>query len=373
MTPDPTPSVPALTGEFAEFEYFGRGPLKVKARNHDEKDHVISCSPDHPEDYYRKWLPLWRGNDKKRHYAIRRGTDLHRLNFSPASSDQLALQGGQGAASNPVPHDAGEPTLPPVPVGICYDPNEGTFHREGTRQACGLAFWRKWRNRKDDFPQDPTAPALPPLPVLPESPHKRVFEYDSAFRCLDCGSEWGALPGKPLEPATCQREPTPQPVPVLPEGLPPLPEPPAGHSWVYRGMGWQSEGRRTFLYLHPDFDRHWIHWGNCETSAGQGHYAELVPTPTPQPGPGETPRTDAMRLRPYEESHWRNQMARWVRLSETLERETDALSAEVAGLRLDTITHLGMIGEAQQDLASARGEIEALRNENNALKKSHED
>lgn len=41
--------------------------------------------------------------------------------------------------------------------------------------------------------------------------HQRVVEYDGAFRCLDCGAMWGAVPGRPTEPETCQRAPTPSP------------------------------------------------------------------------------------------------------------------------------------------------------------------
>lgn len=33
--------------------------------------------------------------------------------------------------------------------------------------------------------------------------HKRVFDYDGSFRCLDCGAQWGALPGNPVEPTEC--------------------------------------------------------------------------------------------------------------------------------------------------------------------------
>ena len=33
--------------------------------------------------------------------------------------------------------------------------------------------------------------------------HQRVHEYDGAFECLDCGAQWGALPGNPKEPAQC--------------------------------------------------------------------------------------------------------------------------------------------------------------------------
>ena len=30
-----------------------------------------------------------------------------------------------------------------------------------------------------------------------EQAHKRVHEYDGAHKCLDCGAQWGALPGHP--------------------------------------------------------------------------------------------------------------------------------------------------------------------------------
>lgn len=40
------------------------------------------------------------------------------------------------------------------------------------------------------------AEANPP-PPRDDGPHKRVFEYDGAFQCLDCRNQWGALPGKP--------------------------------------------------------------------------------------------------------------------------------------------------------------------------------
>jgi len=39
---------------------------------------------------------------------------------------------------------------------------------------------------------------------LPPSPHKRVAHYDGAFKCLDCGSSWGALPGNPVEQLECK-------------------------------------------------------------------------------------------------------------------------------------------------------------------------
>ncbi|WP_299076411.1 hypothetical protein [uncultured Paraglaciecola sp.] len=33
--------------------------------------------------------------------------------------------------------------------------------------------------------------------------HKHVFEYDGAFECVDCKSQWGAFPGKPTMPDKC--------------------------------------------------------------------------------------------------------------------------------------------------------------------------
>ena len=34
--------------------------------------------------------------------------------------------------------------------------------------------------------------------------HKNVSEYDGSFKCLDCQSLWGALPGKPVMPKVCK-------------------------------------------------------------------------------------------------------------------------------------------------------------------------
>jgi hypothetical protein len=89
--------VPALDGEFADFEYSGTKRLVG----------VPSCgSPDiilfddiegWMKNYCGEW---WDGSDDISHKAIRRGTELHRLNFTPASDLQHALQGGLEAAGN---------------------------------------------------------------------------------------------------------------------------------------------------------------------------------------------------------------------------------------------------------------------------------
>jgi len=37
--------------------------------------------------------------------------------------------------------------------------------------------------------------------------HARVFEHDGAFKCFSCNQMWGAVPGKPIEPPTCEGKP----------------------------------------------------------------------------------------------------------------------------------------------------------------------
>lgn len=37
--------------------------------------------------------------------------------------------------------------------------------------------------------------------------HKEVWEYDGAFGCLKCKRKWGALPGKPVMPENCEKNP----------------------------------------------------------------------------------------------------------------------------------------------------------------------
>jgi hypothetical protein len=96
--------VPALDGEFADFEYSGTKRLVG----------VPSCgSPDiilfddiegWMKNYCGEW---WDGSDDISHKAIRRGTELHRLNFTPASDLQHALQGGLEADGNAASEGAG--------------------------------------------------------------------------------------------------------------------------------------------------------------------------------------------------------------------------------------------------------------------------
>lgn len=44
-----------------------------------------------------------------------------------------------------------------------------------------------------------------PEPARDDGPHARVFEYDGAYQCLNCGGQWGALSGKPVMPVVCSR------------------------------------------------------------------------------------------------------------------------------------------------------------------------
>lgn len=39
-----------------------------------------------------------------------------------------------------------------------------------------------------------------------DGPHARVFEYDGAYRCLDCGGLWGAVSGRPPVPKLCVKQ-----------------------------------------------------------------------------------------------------------------------------------------------------------------------
>ena len=39
--------------------------------------------------------------------------------------------------------------------------------------------------------------------IAPVGPHKRVFEYDGSYKCLDCKGKWGAFDGRPSMPLAC--------------------------------------------------------------------------------------------------------------------------------------------------------------------------
>ena len=66
-------------------------------------------------------------------------------------------------------------------------------------------------------------------------------------------------------------------LPVLPDGLPPLPDPPAGHRWVYRGERWKSEGFAVIAYYDADYGDSWKVERTIAIGAKGCHYAEAVP------------------------------------------------------------------------------------------------
>jgi len=67
---------------------------------------------------------------------------------------------------------------------------------------CGALYYAEWH----------AAPTPEPRPdrcgaggmVSPKGPHQRVWEYDGAFKCMDCKAQWGCLGGNPQIPATCE-------------------------------------------------------------------------------------------------------------------------------------------------------------------------
>ena len=48
--------------------------------------------------------------------------------------------------------------------------------------------------------------------------HKRVMEYDGAYRCGECKAKWGALPGYPKMPEECETTAADRSTPDVTEG-----------------------------------------------------------------------------------------------------------------------------------------------------------
>lgn len=72
--------LPPLEGEFADFDYFGPGPLKHWAAFGSQHGDVIACTGGR---WNNNEGSGYRGSFPARHYAIRRGTEPHRRNFTP--------------------------------------------------------------------------------------------------------------------------------------------------------------------------------------------------------------------------------------------------------------------------------------------------
>lgn len=83
--------------------------------------------------------------------------------------------------------------------GYCYqrliEPTEPAAMQEPSRHYDMSAI-----SENDGKNRAEPAPA-----ATPEIPHKNVHEYGDAFKCLDCGAQWGALPGLPRMPPVCNQ------------------------------------------------------------------------------------------------------------------------------------------------------------------------
>ncbi len=74
------------------------------------------------------------------------------------------------------------------------------------RQLRHESALREAANREAERRLEVLTPAVEEPPV-DNGPHKNVFEYDGAFRCMDCEKDWGALSGAPrTPPAECRFE-----------------------------------------------------------------------------------------------------------------------------------------------------------------------
>lgn len=61
----------------------------------------------------------------------------------------------------------------------------------------------------------------------------------------------------------------------FPPNLPPLPEPPAGHEWEYRGMGWNPGDERSYITSHVIRDV--LQWIESEQTSVQNGTRESPP------------------------------------------------------------------------------------------------
>ncbi len=86
---------------------------------------------------------------------------------------------------------------------------------------------------------------------------------------LKCSFKFGGEPAPSAAPAC-----------VLPDGVPPLPEPPEGHRWEYRGKAGVIQHACTYAYIEDGW-RDWTvsKWKRQNQGATDLHYAEAVPLP----------------------------------------------------------------------------------------------
>lgn len=251
MTPQPPPpGVPPLVDGFAEFDYLGYTFLKGDLVRKDVAV-LVNGAWNLRADWDGKTIAC---------IAIRRGTELHRLNFP--------------APQEPALHDPG----------------------------------KRFRETKAD----------------PEGLRTMVEEYLATHGSTE---------------------------PAPPEGLPPLPEPPAGHRWVYRGKAWETTDARVLAYGYPGEP-----W-RVKTERAEGmeslHYAEAIPhAPAPVEG---TPRTDAAEdkvnslpdsLRTEPLFCTEEEFDEVIDLCRTLERESAAKDATIATLTAEAARLRGIVDYA---------------------------
>lgn len=76
-------------------------------------------------------------------------------------------------------------------MGVSGEQNAATHSEAGIAESQAPSI------RDGDRGVAPTSSAPSAAPV------HRPVEYDGAYKCIDCGAMWGALPGHPNEPKTC--------------------------------------------------------------------------------------------------------------------------------------------------------------------------
>ena len=103
-------AVRPLVGEFADFDYWGVGPIISPAEI--SSINIACCDLDTP------WWFGANGQDRSLHYAIRRGTEEHAANFP---------------AAEPVAGGAGD--VPAIVCERCGEPEESRFDWKGERFA----------------------------------------------------------------------------------------------------------------------------------------------------------------------------------------------------------------------------------------------
>ena len=77
--------------------------------------------------------------------------------------------------------------------------------------------------------------------------HARVFEYDGAYKCMECQAQWGALTGKPQMPERCEstEQQSPPEASEHYEAAVDRPAPSEKHGEVKSGTEWMASQAPT--------------------------------------------------------------------------------------------------------------------------------